>query len=375
MDGAGQLAERAGTFVRLALDNILTEYPNSPAHLLGGPGELVPPRVHHPAFYGAYDWHSSVHMHWLLLRLLRRCAPYVEPDTAAAAANALDAHFAPEALAAEAAYLRERPAFERPYGRAWLLALAAECARHRSERARRWSAALAPVVRTVAASIADWLPRAGYPVRHGTHANSAFALGLVLDSARGAGVPQLLEPVAERLRAWFLGDRGAELRWEPSGADFLSPVLCEADAVRRVLPGDRFAAWLDAFLPELSAAGESARERAAEAAEDTGGASGGARLLAPPYVADPADPQTGHLLGLCLSRAAALRTVAAALPESDARRAVLSADAEAHLAAGLPAVTAGDFTTGHWLATFAVLALEAKADAEPQSGPGPAPGT
>lgn len=351
-----QLADRAGPFARLALANIAREYPNSPAHLLGGPDELVPPRTHHPAFYGAYDWHSSVHMHWLLLRLLRRHPAHVDDATQVAAVTALDDHLTPEALATEAAYLRAHPAFERPYGWAWLLALTAESAALPGERGRRWTAALAPAAYAVSEAIAAWLPDADYPVRHGTHPNSAFALGLVLDSAPGtgvAGVGELVKPVAEKLREWFLGDHGAALRWEPSGADFLSPVLCEADAMRRVLERDRFAVWLDAFLPELSgAAGESTRSRSVRP-----------RLLVPPRVADPADPQTGHLLGLCLSRAAALRTIAGALPDGDARREVLTADADEHLAAGLPAVSAseGDFTTGHWLATFAALALEAAA--------------
>ncbi|MEV8565485.1 DUF2891 domain-containing protein [Streptomyces sp. NPDC051322] len=338
------LTARAAGFARLALENVTREYPNIPAHLLGGPAELVPPRIHHPAFYGAYDWHSSVHMHWLMVRLLRRCDDLVD---AAAMTAVLDAHLTPDALVTEADYLRTHPSFERPYGWAWLLALTAECAALGNTR---WTAALAPAARTVSALILDWLPKATYPVRHGTHVNSAFALGLVLDSAVAAGVPELTRPAAERLRSWFAADHGAALRWEPSGQDFLSPALTEADAMRRVLPGAEFAHWLTAFLPEL--------EEGADHHSQPGTADTRTLFLAPPHVSDAADPQIGHLLGLCLSRAAALRRIAGALPPGDGRVGALATAADAHLAAGLPATSSGDFTTDHWLATFAVLALE-----------------
>ncbi|MBC2864377.1 DUF2891 family protein [Streptomyces mexicanus] len=351
-EGDRRLTARAARFAEVALANITREYPNAPAHLLAGPHELVPPRTLHPAFYGAYDWHSSVHMHWLLLRLLR--LPWDgEAATSTLRADvvrALDAHLTTRALSAEAAYLRAHPSFERPYGWAWLLALTGESAaliaqQERSgtqasgllDAARRWHTALAPAAATVADLLLAWLPKATYPVRHGTHANSAFALGLVLDSADRAGVPHLAAPVADRIRRWYLPDHGAATRWEPSGQDFLSPLLCEADAVRRVLPAREFAHWLERFLPEL-------------------GSTGG-DFLPPPRISDAADPQIGHLLGLCLSRAAALRGIADALPDGDVRAPVLTAAATANLAAALPATTSGDFTTDHWLATFATLAL------------------
>ncbi|AXK34018.1 DUF2891 domain-containing protein [Streptomyces armeniacus] len=346
---APELAERTGAFAALALANVRREWPNAPAHLFAGPADLRPPRAYHPAFYGAYDWHSAVHMHWLLVRLLRRCPDRLDADAVIAV---LDEHLTPDALAAEASYLRAHPTYERPYGWAWLLALTAETARLAAEapvrglRAERWTAALAPAACTVAGLLLDWLPKATYPVRHGTHANSAFALGLVLDAVRapaGHGgelpeLPELAGPVAAKLRAWFGADAGASFRWEPSGQDFLSPALCEADAMRRVLPVTNFPGWLTAFLPE------------------PGGAD--APFLTPPQVSDPADPQIGHLLGLCLSRAAALRSLAAALPAGDPRVRALGAAAEAHLHAALPATASGDFTTDHWLATFAVLALD-----------------
>ncbi|MER5806002.1 DUF2891 domain-containing protein [Streptomyces mirabilis] len=329
------LSTRAGVFAELARANVTREYPNVPVHLLGGPAELVPTRTYHPAFYGAYDWHSSVHMHWLLVRLLR-C--YREHLDSAAVTATLDAHLTPDALSTEADYLRAHPSFERPYGWAWLLALASESSALPSER---WSAALRPAAETVADLTLTWLRKATYPVRHGTHANSAFALGLILDSAAGAGVPHLHEPVAAKIRDWYVPDYGAATRWEPSGQDFLSPLLSEADTVRRVLSAADFADWLTAFLPELD--------------------SPGGDFLPPPHISDPADPQIGHLFGLCLSRATALRNIAEALPDTDARARTLAAAAEANLEAALPATASGDFTTDHWLATFATRALDREA--------------
>ncbi|WP_329454830.1 DUF2891 domain-containing protein [Streptomyces sp. NBC_01497] len=323
-------------FARLAVANITREYPNFPAHLLAGPEELVAPRSYHPAFYGAYDWHSSVHMHWLAMRLLRRYGPAAAE--AGAITRALDTHLTTEAMAAEAAYLEEHPSFERPYGWAWLLMLAAESAAHED---RRWFTALEPAARTVATLILDWLPKARYPVRHGVHSNSAFALGLVLDSAERAGVPHLVEPVRAKLRAWFGADQGGALSWEPSGQDFLSPLLTEADAMRRVATPAEFNRWTAALLPELTSAAHAGRPL----------------LLEPPEVTDPADGQIGHLHGLCFSRAAALYALADAL--DDFRSAILRDTAAAHLEAGMSALGSGDFTTDHWLATFAVLALEA----------------
>ncbi|WP_037841204.1 DUF2891 domain-containing protein [Streptomyces sp. NRRL F-5126] len=335
------LAPHAETFARLAVANITREYPNFPAHLLAGPEELVAPRIHHPAFYGAYDWHSSVHMHWLAMRLLRHGLP---ATAAGRATEALDAHLTAGALATEAGYLRDHPSFERPYGWAWLLMLTAESAAHDDGR---WFTALAPAARTVADLVLAWLPKARYPVRHGTHANSAFALGLVLDSAERAAVPDVVEPVRAKLRAWFEDDRAGALRWEPSGQDFLSPLLTEADAFRRVAAPGEFTGWMSSFLPELT---EADRE-------------GRALLLEPPEVTDHSDGQIGHLHGLCFSRAAALHTLADALGDSRSR--ILRDTASAHLDAGMSALGSGDFTTDHWLATFAVLALEPAATDAP----------
>lgn len=334
----------AARFARVALDNVTREFPNAPAHLIRGAEDLALPRTYHPAFYGSYDWHSAVHMHWSLVRLLRRhgLAGGARTETAphwAAVADVLDRHLTSEHLTAEAAYLRDNPTFERPYGWAWLLALAAECGRAGPAGAH-WAEALGHGVAAVAELTAAWLAKATYPVRHGVHTNSAFALGLMLGSAADAGCPELMPVVTDAAMRWFGADRDYPAAWEPSGQDFLSPALAEADLMRRVLAGEDFGVWLSAFLPRLSDGGPRA-------------------LLEPPAVSDPADPQIGHLIGLALSRAAALRSIAGALPHGDGRIPVLRAAAEAQLNAGLPHVMAGDFTSDHWLATFALLALDA----------------
>ncbi|MFF0291686.1 DUF2891 domain-containing protein [Streptomyces sp. NPDC005262] len=331
-------ATYAVPFTELALANVVREYPNAPAHLYAGPEELVAPRTLHPAFYGGYDWHSTVHMHWLLVRLLRRFSTTGDlPATVTTRVHeVLNSHLTQENLAVEAAYLRKRPHFERPYGWAWLVALAAECRALATPEGDRWADALAPAVETVGELLTAWLPKATYPIRHGIHPNSAFGLGMVLDAGERAGLPRpVLDAVAERLRSWFAEDHDAPAHWEPSGQDFLSPALTEADAMRRVLPVAEFRTWLARFLPGLT----------------------DSPLLTPPVVSDHSDPQIGHLLGLTMSRAAALRTIAGALGEGPAHTA-LTASAEAHLAVGLPSVSSGDFSTDHWLATFAALALD-----------------
>ncbi|MFJ9087760.1 DUF2891 domain-containing protein [Streptomyces sp. NPDC102384] len=313
---------------QLAAANVTREYPNFTAHLTTSPDDRPRPRDLHPAFYGAYDWHSSVHMHWLLLR--------TRPE-AHAHADVLDRHLTRENLAREAEYLLARPSFERPYGWAWLVALAAEC------HGTRWADAFAPAVDAVDRLLTDWLSKATYPVRHGNHPNSAFALGLILDTGERAGLPaRTLDAVRERLHNWFADDHDAPAHWEPSGQDFLSPALTEADAMRRVFDNaDDFATWLDRFLPALATDAP-------------------CPLLDVPVVSDHSDPQIGHLLGLALSRAAALRTIADALPQGVVRERLTKA-AQEHLDAGLPAVESGDFTTDHWLATFAELARESRA--------------
>jgi hypothetical protein len=323
---------------RTAVENATREYPYALIAVVTGPDDLRLPRRRHPAFYGCYDWHSAVHTHWLLVRLLRRHGEGIDRPSALAV---LDAHLTPEHLATEADVLRAEPSFERPYGWAWLVALAAECARAQATvaSARAWSAALAPAVDVVVELVLDWLARAGRPVRDGTHASTAFALGLLLDAAATLGRDDLAAAVRTYVREWFGPDRDAPLVWEPSGQDFLSPGLSEADLVRRVLEPAAFRDWLEGFWPGL--------------------ASGGPRnLLEPVVVRDRADGQLGHLDGLNLSRSAALARLALALDEGDPRRSVLQDAADAHLDAGLGALTEDGYLSTHWLGTFALAALE-----------------
>lgn len=329
--------ELASRLAALALANVVREYPNRQDHTLDSAEDLRPTRTLHPAFYGSYDWHSSVHMHWLLARL-HRSFPAL-PQRAKIAAL-FDRHLTPDAITGEVAYLARPHAqtFERTYGWAWLLKLASELAAGGADAAR-WADNLAPLAAVFVAGYRDYLPRAHYPIRTGTHPNSAFGLGFALDYARRAGEAELEDVCVAAARAWFGADRDAPAAWEPSGADFLSPVLTEAWLMRRVLPQAEYAEWLSAFLPRLE-------QRTP------------VTLFVPVRVADRGDAQIVHLDGLNLSRAWCMRGIASALPESDPRVPVLENAAATHLTAGLAGLGSGDYVGAHWLATYAALALD-----------------
>jgi len=324
----------AERFARLALDCVHREYPNKIAHVLQSDEDARPPRALTPAFYGCYDWHSSVHGHWLLARLARR---FPKAPFAGEARAALAVSLTPANIAAEVAYLRGpgRTSFERPYGLAWLLALAAELRSWDDPQAREWALILEPLEVESAQRIVAWLPKLQYPIRSGEHSQTAFAFGLIADwtQVRGdVGLARLLEGAARR---YYLADRDCPLRYEPSGEDFLSPCLAEADFMRRMLPTHEFAEWLGGFLPGLPTDGR-------------------ADWLPPGIVTDRSDPKLAHIDGLNLSRAWMLEGIASRLPEKDRRRAALEAAARAHAAAALPAVTGEHYEGGHWLGTFAV---------------------
>ena len=330
-------AAQAERFATIALTNVEREYPNKPDHVLAAQIDLQSPRALHPSFYGSYDWHSCVHMHWLLARM-RHEFPSL-PQRAAIDAM-FDRHFAPEAIAGECAYLGgpNTQSFERTYGWAWLLKLAEALASAEDVRASRWSANLAPLAAIFVARYRAFLGKAQFPIRYGIHPNSAFGLAFALDYARLAGESALEDACAAKARAWYESDRDAPAAWEPSGADFLTPVLIEADPMRRVLPSVEFARWLEFFLPGL------ARRTPAT-------------LFTPVTVSDRTDPQIVHLDGLNLSRAWCFRGIAGALPPGDARAAVLVDAAADHLTSGLAGIDSGDYLGRHWLATFAALAL------------------
>jgi hypothetical protein len=310
--------QQASAFARVALANIEREYPRAIQHLARGPGEELAQKKVHPAFFGSYDWHSAVHMHWTLVRVLHLYPMLPENGRIAAA---LDAHLSEEAMRAELDYFKAHPRFERPYGWAWLLELQAEALRMKA----RWARALAPLSELIAARFGEFagLP---YPIRAGTHGNTAFACILALDYARIARDTALEFGIRKAAKRWYERDRVAPLAYEPSLDDFLSPSLVEALLMKQVLEPPEFARWLNDFFPVgLSLVSE------------------------PPIVADRSDAKQSHLDGLCLSRAWCFAGLGLAEP------------AERHLAAGLPQVVGGDYVGEHWLASFAVLALSSAA--------------
>jgi fructan beta-fructosidase len=320
-------------FAALALACVHQEYPSKIAHVLQSNADIRAPRDLTPAFYGCYDWHSAVHGHWLLARLARL---YPDAPFAGRARQALAESLTPGHIAGEVRYLegKGRASFERPYGLAWLLQLDAELAEWGDPDARVWAAALHPLAQAAAARFADWLPKLTRPIRVGEHDQTAFALGLAIDWARGAGDPADQEVFTSAVRRFYLDDRACPLSYEPSGEDFLSPCLAEGDTVGRVLPAGRFATWLDGFLPGLPR----------EERDD---------WLEPGVVTDPSDPKLAHLDGLNLSRAWMLEGIAARLPKADPRVAALLAAARRHRDEALAHVTGEHYEGGHWLGTFA----------------------
>jgi hypothetical protein len=317
-------AKAAERFANLALACVHKEYPNKISHNLNGDADVAPPRALTPAFYGCYDWHSSVHGHWLLARLART---FPDAPFASAARAALAQSLTAENVAKEAAYLRGegRASFERPYGLAWLLQLGAELREWDDPQAREWSTNLHALEIAANERLATWLPKLSHPVRSGEHSQTAFALGLIVDSTNDAALKQLTRDAAKR---FYANDKACPLAYEPSGEDFLSPCIAEADVMRRVLPPKEYAAWLRAFLPKFE--------------------------LRPEVVVDPSDPKLAHLDGLNLSRAWMLEGIASGLPKSDPRVAALHKIASAHRDAGLASVTGAHYEGGHWLGSFAV---------------------
>lgn len=333
--------DAAARFAQLALDCVQREYPNKISHVLASDADVRSPRALTPVFYGCFDWHSDVHGHWLLTRLARLYpdAPFAGPARAVLARG-----LTPAGIAAEVAYLDGpgRASFERPYGLAWLLALAAELRAWDDEDAHVWSATLAPLERAAAERLSAWLPKLAYPIRTGEHNQTAFAFGLVWDWAIATGDSAMQTLLREKAEAFYRHDRNCPVAYEPSGEDFLSPCLAEADFMRRMLEPSRYAGWLRGFLPGIP--------RSAKP------------WLAPGIVTDRSDPKLAHIDGLNLSRAWMLRGIAHGLPTGDARRAALEQAAVAHANAALPAVTGEHYEGGHWLATFAVYLLTAGAD-------------
>ncbi len=381
-------ADQAARLAALALDCVGREYPSKIAHVMTSDADVAPPRELYPAFHGCFDWHSAVHGHWLLVRFARL---FPDHPLAADAMAVLDAHLTPARMAGEAAYLGgpDRDSWERPYGLAWLLQLATELHQWDHADARRWSAALRPLADACTARLADWLPELTYPIRTGEHSQTAFAFGLMLDHARACGRPRFAALVEKTTRRLYLDDRGASLAFEPSGQDFLSPVLAEADLMRRVLSPPEYAAWLAAFLAGLPG---TPRGPGAPGGSSAGGPPGGPQEHDAPAadapaadapaadarpeadrshaepgdwlpvaeVSDRTDGKLAHLDGLNLSRAWMLQGLAAGLPADDPRVPALRAAAEAHADAGLAACNGEHYAGGHWLGTFAMYLVSGR---------------
>lgn len=332
--------ERAAGYVRVAIECITREYPHFPYFIATGPESYRTHRELHPAFYGSFDWHSCVEMHWVIVRLLRRFPDLTGGERARAT---LDSLLTAENLSAEAAFFNT-PAnggLERPYGWGWLLTLAYDLETWDDPDGRRWAAAVTPLAELLASKLVTWLPKLTYPVRTGVHPNTAFSLSRSLDYAdRHAelGNPALRDAIHAAAGRWFAGDLDYPARYEPSGSDFLSPALTEAELMSRLLPTEDFATWLDGFLPGM-------------ADEEP------ATLFSPAVVSDASDGQIAHLHGLNLSRAWAFVSIAERLPADDLRIGPLLAAAERHTDASLEQVSGSDYMVEHWLAAYATLLL------------------
>jgi hypothetical protein len=331
---------QANQFAKLALKGIRQEYPNKPADVLNGDIEVQPPRHVHPAFFGCYDWHSAVHGHWMLVRLVKL---YPQLSLAKEIRAALALNLTRTNLDAEVEFF-QRPgakSYERPYGWSWLLKLAEELHTWDDPQGREWAANLKPLAELIAKRYVEYFPKQTYPIRSGVHSSTAFGLTFAYDYARTVGNSKLQQLIEERARFYFGKDVDLPAKWEPDGADFFSPSLMEADLMRRVLSAEEYRTWLKAALPGL-----------AEGKPEN--------LLKPATVTDRTDPQIVHLDGLNLSRAWCMRSIASAFPAEDPLHRSLMAAAQRHADAALPHITSGDYAGEHWLASFATYLLAGK---------------
>ena len=320
-------------FARLALDCVHREFPNKIAHVMQSAGDVGRPRDLTPAFYGCFDWHSSVHGHWLLTRILTTAPQSTLREDIKAT---LSKSFTKKNMEAELAYYtgEDRGSFERPYGIAWYLQLVSELHESDDPQLQEWRALLRPLEDAIVAQIKGWLPRLSYPIRLGTHNQTAFAFGLMIDYARTVGDEELEAALVQKSLSFHQKDVNCPMAYEPSGEDFLSPCLMEADLMRRVMDQTAYSAWLTSFLPDIP--------------ED-----GSGDWLEPGIVLDASDGKLVHLDGVNLSRAWALEGIAAALAEDDPRRSALLASADLHREVGIAAVSDKHYSGSHWLASFA----------------------
>lgn len=320
-------------FAKLALDGIQTEFPNKPSNVMIDSQSVRSPRELHPTFFGCFDWHSSVHGHWMLVRLLRE---YPECSVGTTIRQKLAENLTAENLKQEAEYfqLKHNRNFERMYGWAWLLRLVTELHQWDDAQGKQWRANLQPLEEVIVKQTQDYLPKLSYPIRTGVHPDTGFALGQILDYARAVGNSELEELIVTQSREYYLADRNYPDLYEPSGEDFFSSGLNEADLMRRILDPGQFSEWLDRFLPNLTLRTS--------------------RLFTPVEVSDVTDGKIVHLAGLNLSRGWCFLGIASALPQSDSRREILRQVAAEHAQAGYKYVFSGHYEGEHWLATFAI---------------------
>ena len=325
--------ERVEQFSLLALKAVQTAYPNKPGHVLSNEKDLLTPAQRHPVFWGAFDWHSAVHSHWLLVRLLKL---YPKNKVANDVRSYLNEAFKKDKLIAEANYfdLTFTKSFERMYGWAWLLKLAQELDNFEDSDAKRWRFFLRPLEQKIVSLTKAYLPKLSHPIRSGVHPDTGFALAFILDYAKQINDSELIEMINNKARDFYLKDKEYPMNYEPSGEDFFSSGLNEADLMRRVLDKNDFEKWFESFLPNITTTTNN--------------------MMIPVAVKDISDGKLVHLAGLNLSRAWALSGISSVLHEKDPRRTVMEQKAEAHLKAGLEYVFSGDFMGEHWLASFAI---------------------
>ncbi|WP_312984253.1 DUF2891 domain-containing protein [Atlantibacter sp.] len=325
---------QAEAFARMPLTYLRQEYPNHIMHLLNDDGDVLPPRKLHPIFYGCFDWHSAVHGYWLLLRCVRR---YPALSCREEVIALFDEHLTDANVAQELAYFTApfRASFERPYGYGWLLALAQELRQSALPQAGRWHQTLEPLTLDIRARLIDYLSKLTYPIRVGTHYNTAFALALGLDYARALDDNALEHAILDAANRFYRADKQYPAHYEPGGDEYISGALTEALLMSNV--ADNFPAWFDDFLPDVASV---------------------AALMNPAEVSDRTDPKIAHLDGLNLSRAWCMKRIANALPESHAAQQPLKDAVARHLAASVEHVVGSHYSGGHWLASFALLALE-----------------
>lgn len=334
---SGLTHKQVAAFADLALSGLTKEFPNKPSNVMASASDVLSPKEMHPAFYGNFDWHSSVHGHWMLVRLLRL---YPDNSRADSIRAILNAQLTIEKMQQEAEYFKasHNKHFERMYGWAWLLQLVRELHTWEDRDAKTWRKNLRPLEEIILQRAFEYLPKLSFPIRVGTHTDTAFALGMELDYARTTDNWKLEELVTRKAKQFYLNDRSYPAHYEPSGHDFFSSGFNEADLMRRVLPPEEFSGWLDRFLPQL-------RENNMQS------------MMQPVEVTDVTDGHLVHLAGLDLSRAWTMSGIAYALPAQDPRRKLLEDSIPAHVAAGLKYVTSGHYEGEHWLATFAVYHL------------------